>query len=102
VQDALAYGFEPQPRLEGLAATQDGHEPALGQPGHDLACPRAMLAQAGQHTHFDLAPLRFASGLAAVGTKRHHHPVSTYDQGHIGQRLRTRLLRGELSYRDRV
>ena len=37
-----------RPRLERLDIPQDRHQPALVQPGDDLAGPRAMLAQAGQ------------------------------------------------------
>src|SRR5712691_184969 len=80
-QDALAYRFEPQTRLERLEVTQDRHQPALMQPGDDLASARAILAQAGQHSHFDLAPPGLAPGLAPLRPKRYHHPIGTHDQG---------------------
>jgi len=97
VQDALAYGFEPQPRLEGLEITEDGHQPTLMQPGHDLAGARAMLAQAGQHAHFDLVPGRFALGVAALGSKRDHHPIGPYQEGSHREAGRQGLLGGKVS-----
>src|SRR5712691_4797939 len=97
VQDALAYGFEPQPRLEGLEITEDGHQPTLMQPGNDLACSRAMLAQAGQHAYFDLVPGRFAPGVAALGAKRDHHPIGPHEERSRRQFSRQRLLGGEVS-----
>ena len=65
-QDALAHRFQPQTGRERLDVSQDRHQPALHQPRDDLPGPRAMLAQAGQHAHFDLAPADLPLGLPAL------------------------------------
>src|SRR5439155_16416609 len=67
--DALAYRFQPQTGLERLDVPEDRHQPTLMQPSDDLACARTMLAQAGQHTHLDLAPADLAPGLASLWSK---------------------------------
>ena len=79
--DALAERFEPQTWLEHLNVTQDCHQAALLQPRHALVGPRAMLAQTGQHTHFDLAPADLPPWATAIGSKRHHHAISPKGQG---------------------
>ena len=48
------HGCEPPSRLQCFDAPQDGHEPTMGQPGDNLACPRAMLPQACEHASCDL------------------------------------------------
>ena len=39
-----------------------------------------MLPQAGQHTHFDLAPADLPSRRAGIGSKRYHHAISPQGQ----------------------
>src|SRR6516162_11111131 len=95
--DALTEGFEPQTPLERLDIPEDGHQPALMQSGNHLAGPGAMAAQAGQDAHFDLVPGRFASGVASLWTKRHHHPIGPKGQGHRRHLGRQWLLRRQMS-----
>src|SRR4029077_13705448 len=91
VPDALAQRFEPQTPLERIALTEDGHPPALMQPGHDLAGPSGMAAQAGQHASCDLVPGRLALGVPSLWAQRNPHPLRAQEQGgrrsRSGQRL---------------
>ena len=88
--DALPQRFQPQTRREHLDIAQDGHQPALQQPGHEMPGARAMLAQASQHAHFDLAPADLALRLSALGPKRHHDAIGPQSQrqGRLGRRQR--------------
>ena len=58
-----------------------------------------MAAQAGQDAHFDLGPSRFASGVASLWTKRHHHPIGPKGQGHRRSLGRQWLLGRQVSLR---
>ena len=81
LQDALAHGFAPQSGTERLDVSQNGHKTAVLQPGDDVAQPGAMLAQAGEHAHFDFAPPDFPRGRTARGPKRYHHAIRPQGQG---------------------
>ena len=93
MQDALAYSFAPQPGTERLDVPQDGHETAVLQPCDDVAQPCTMLAQAGEHAHFDFAPTYFPRGRTARRPKRHHHAVRPQGQGQGRQLNSQGLLR---------
>jgi hypothetical protein len=80
VPEALAQRFEPETRREGVEIPQDGHEPALRQPGDHLSCPRAMRAYPGEYAHFDLAPADLPARRAGIGPKWHHHAIGPQDQ----------------------
>jgi len=98
--DTLAQRFKPQTLLERHEITKDRHQSALPQPGHDLAGPRAMAAQARQHADLHLVPGRFAPGWAALRAKRPHHPSGSDQQGSRFQCGRQRLLGGLLAWGD--
>jgi len=100
VPDALAQRFEPQTLLERLDIPEDGYQPALMQPGHELAGPGAMATQAGQHTHFHFMPGRFAPGLPALRAKRDHHPIRAHEQGSCRELGGQGLLGGPVSLGD--
>ena len=100
--DALAHGFKPQTRLERIDIPQDRHQPTLAEPGDDLAGARTMLAQAGQHPHFDFVPSCLPRRLAARRAKRDHHPIGTQDQGGGGKIGRQRLWRRQVALRQSV
>ena len=100
--NALAHGFKPQPGLERLHIPQDRHQPTGVQPGDDLASPRAMLAQAGQHAHFDFLPASLPCWLAARGAKRDHHPISAQHPRSRCKVGRQRLWCREVAVRQRV
>jgi hypothetical protein len=80
-QDALAHRFKPQTGREHLDVPQDRHQPTLRQPRDDLPGPRALLAQAGEHAHFDFAPARFPRGCPGRGPKRDQHAIGPQGQG---------------------
>ena len=69
----------------------------MGQPGDNLACPRAMLPQACQHASCDLVPCRVASGGASLWSKRNHHPISPHQEGRCRQFGLQRLLGSKVS-----
>src|SRR5712691_9315287 len=98
--DALAQRFKPQTLLERREITENGHQPALMQARHELPGPGAMATQASEDAHFDLVPGRCAPGLAALGAKRHHHPIGPSQQGRRDQFGRQRLLGGLLALGD--
>src|SRR5262245_9694412 len=100
--DALAHGFQPQTRLERIDIPQDRHQPTLAEPGDDLAGARAMLAQAGQHSHCDFVPSGLPRRLAAYRAKRDHHPIGAPDQGGGGQIGRQRLWRRQVAWPQSV
>jgi hypothetical protein len=98
--EALAQRFKPQTPLERIEIPENRHQAALMQASHHLPGPGAMAAQASQPAHFDLVPGRFAPGVATLGAKRHHHPISPYQQGSRFQLGRQRLLGGLLVLGD--
>ena len=100
--DALAHGFQPHTRLERLDIPQDRHQPTLVEPGDDLAGARAMLAQAGQHPHFDFVPSCLPRRLAARRATRDHHPIGAHDQGGGGTIGRQRLRLRQVALRQSV
>jgi hypothetical protein len=59
-----------------------------------------MLAQTGQHTHFNLAPAALPPRAATIGAKWHHHAISPEDQRQGRLLGRQRLGRRSVVARD--